>query len=98
MLSDCLASAVMSNGGVGNGGLLMGNGTRRPRSESAPVYGAGGSGRPFVFVRQDHTWASSRSPGEGVQFFFSRGGADFSKQGGAGGLGPFKNFLSNFMG
>ena len=53
MFSDCLASAVMSNGGVGNGGLLMGNGTRRPRSESAPVYGAGGSGRPFVFVCQD---------------------------------------------
>ena len=53
MFSDCLASAVMSNGGVGNGGLLMGNGARRPRRESAPVYGAGGSGRPFVFVRQD---------------------------------------------
>ena len=33
----------------------------------------------------EHTWASSKSPGEGVQFFFSRGGPDFSKQGGPGG-------------
>ena len=42
-----------------------------------------------------HTWASSKSPGEGVQFFFSR--PDFSKQGGARG-GPFKKFLLNFIG
>ena len=39
-----------------------------------------------------HTWASSKSPGEGVQFFFQQGGPNFSKQGGARG-GPFKNFL-----
>ena len=30
-----------------------------------------------------HTWASSKSPGEGVQFF-SAGGADFSGRGGTG--------------
>ena len=46
------------------------------------------------FVRMSaivmHTWASSKSPGEGVQFFFQQGGAR------AG--GPFKNFLSNFIG
>ena len=39
----------------------------------------------------NHTWASSKSPGEGVQFFFHQGGPDFSKQGGGRGV-PSKFF------
>ena len=38
----------------------------------------------YVWV-EVHTWASSKSPGEGVQFFFQQGGPDFSKHGGARG-------------
>ena len=29
-------------------------------------------------MNEEHTWASSKSPGEGVQFFFSRGGLIFN--------------------
>ena len=43
----------------------------------------------------NHTWASSKSPGEGVQFFFSRGGLIFQNRGGPGG-GPLQKFSLEF--
>ena len=50
-----------------------------------PLPGTKGLNRNGFSKGQSHTWASSKSPGEGVQFFFQQGGPDFSKQGGPGG-------------
>ena len=45
--------------------------------------------RTMEIFTPDHTWASSKSPGEGVQLFFQQGGLIFQNRG-----GPLQKFFS----
>ena len=64
-----------------------------------PIYShfRGNIHSPNIHIHLHHTWASSKSSGEGVQFFSAGVGLIFQNRGRPGG-GPFKSFLSNFIG